>query len=494
MPARICTDVRVETARPTTCSACESYSREQAIFTDEACDVRGRVDDGGVITAAEAIADLGKRAVGELPAEVHGDVSRIDDRPGSALPDQLLERDSETLGDHLLDPLHRDLGRLSLGEDVLQDLLRELDRNGAAGQRRERDDARQRSLELADVPRDATGDERQHLGIRDVDPVSRHLLAEDGDARLEVGRLNVDDEAPLEARAEALLERGDVTRRTVRGQDDLPAGLVEGVERVEELLLDPLLVLEELDVVDEEDIVVAVAVLEALDTLLADRVDEVVRERLARHVARGETRRVLTHVPGDRLEKVRLAETGPAVDEERVVRLVGRLGDGERRGMREAVGRADDEGVERVLVAETFHSSQRRRFRLRLGAGSLAHGQSHGSLLPDDVPDGRMEKSEEVALDPAAREVVRDLEDELVIGEPGRVDLAEPGLESLFAKGAAKPPGHLGPDAFRAQLQGTLHHRLPVLLGSEGSAIITAAQGRLNAPSSRLPQVKRRSL
>ena len=38
---------------------------------------------------------------------------------------------------------------------------------------------------------------------------------------------------------------------------------------MEELLLDPLLVLEELDVVDQEDVVVAVALLEASTRLLA---------------------------------------------------------------------------------------------------------------------------------------------------------------------------------------------------------------------------------
>ena len=37
---------------------------------------------------------------------------------------------------------------------------------------------------------------------------------------------------------------------------------------MEELLLDPLLALEELDVVDEEDVVGAVALLEALDPLV----------------------------------------------------------------------------------------------------------------------------------------------------------------------------------------------------------------------------------
>ena len=96
--------------------------------------------------------------------------------------------------------------------------------------------------------------------------------------------------------AQPRLERGDRARRPVGGDDDLPAGLVEAVEGMEELLLDPLLVLEELDVVDQEDVVVAVALLEAFDALVAKRVDEVVHERLARHVARREVAGVLGDV------------------------------------------------------------------------------------------------------------------------------------------------------------------------------------------------------
>ena len=109
----------------------------------------------------------------------------------------------------------------------------------------------------------------QHLGIADVDAVVLHLPAEDRDTRLEVGRLDVGDQAPLEARAQPVLERLDVARRAVRAHHDLPACLVERVEGVEELLLDPLLVLEELHVVDQEHVVGAVALLEALDPLVA---------------------------------------------------------------------------------------------------------------------------------------------------------------------------------------------------------------------------------
>ena len=77
---------------------------------------------------------------------------------------------------------------------------------------------------------------------------------------------------------------------------------------MEELLLDPLLVLEELHVVDEQHVVVPVALLEALDAPVAQRVDEVVHERLARDVAHRQPARVLGDVVRDRLEQVGLAE------------------------------------------------------------------------------------------------------------------------------------------------------------------------------------------
>ena len=104
------------------------------------------------------------------------------------------------------------------------------------------------------------GDEREHLLVVDVDPVDLHLLAQDRDARLEVRRLDVGDQPPLEPAAQPLLERRDVARRPVGRQHDLRAGLVQRVEGVEELLLEALLALEELDVVDEQDVVGAVAI------------------------------------------------------------------------------------------------------------------------------------------------------------------------------------------------------------------------------------------
>jgi hypothetical protein len=107
-------------------------------------------------------------------------------------------------------------------------------------------------------------------------------------------------------------------------------GLVEGVEGVEELLLDPLLVLEELDVVDEQQVVGAVALLEPLDPLVAQRVDEVVHERLAGDVRTERSPECSATYCAIACIRCVLPRPGAAVDEERVVRLRRRLGDRER--------------------------------------------------------------------------------------------------------------------------------------------------------------------
>ena len=67
-------------------------------------------------------------------------------------------------------------------------------------------DPDQRALELADVVADVGGDEREDLVGDAAEVLGLGLLAEDGEAGLELGRLDVGDEAPLEPGAEAVLE------------------------------------------------------------------------------------------------------------------------------------------------------------------------------------------------------------------------------------------------------------------------------------------------
>ena len=99
------------------------------------------------------------------------------------------------------------------------------------------------------------------------------------------------DQAPLEARDQALLQVLDLAGRPVAGQHDLLVRLVQGVERVEELLLDALLAGQELDVVDQQHIGLAVLPAEPDQLVVLDGVDVLVGELLGGDV--GDARALL---------------------------------------------------------------------------------------------------------------------------------------------------------------------------------------------------------
>jgi hypothetical protein len=98
---------------------------------------------------------------------------------------------------------------------------------------------------------------------------------------------------------------------------------VDRVEGVEELFLRALLAGDELDVIDEEEIDGAVLGAELGGAVVADRVDELVREALGGEIEQAEGRVEARDLVADGVKQVRLAEADAAVDEERVIRLRG---------------------------------------------------------------------------------------------------------------------------------------------------------------------------
>jgi hypothetical protein len=71
--------------------------------------------------------------------------------------------------------------------------------------------------------------------------------------------------------------------------------------------------------------------------------DEVVHELLGRDVTHRTVGLALLHIATYGVQQVCLAEPGAAVDEEWVVRVRGRFGDGKRGRMGKAIGRSDHE-------------------------------------------------------------------------------------------------------------------------------------------------------
>ena len=248
---------------------------------------------------------------------------------------RLVERSSSRLRPKasavmLLDGLDGERGgrppRGADGVEVGEDLCREGGGQRAPGERGVGDDADERALERADAVGRAVGEEGQDAVVGQADAVVLGALAQDGDARGEVGRLDGGDQAGLEALAQAVLEGAEVAREAIGGQHELAAEVVQRVEGVEELLLGLGLGGEELDVVDEQDVGVAVAALEAVHVAALQGGEELVGERLDRRVADAEAAAVGEDVVADRVQQVGLADAGRPVDEERVV--------GVRRGAR----------------------------------------------------------------------------------------------------------------------------------------------------------------
>src|SRR5690606_20316611 len=236
-------------------------------------------------------------------------------------------------------------------QQVLEGFLRQVQGDGRVGQAGVGDQANQRALQLADVAGNPLGDV--------VDDVVGHgelfqlrLLAEDGDPRLQIRRLVGGYQAPLETRPQAFLQRLDLFGGTVAGDDDLPARLVQGVERVEELFLRGLLAGQELDVVDQQHVDAAVPVAELDGAPVADGVDDFVGESFRRNVDHPGVGIALQYAVGDGLHQVGLPQAHPAVQEERVVSAGRRLGHRQGRGVGQPVAAADHEGVEGVAMVE----------------------------------------------------------------------------------------------------------------------------------------------
>ena len=211
---------------------------------------------------------------------------------------------------------------------------------------------------------------------------------------------------------------------------------------MEELLLEALAVLDELDVVDEQHVALAVLAFEREGGLRADGVDEVVQEVLGRDVEHAHRRVVVLDVVADRVEQVGLAEPRRPVDEQRVVGLARRLCNGLGGGEGQAVGACRDErvegetgveprGVGLVGLAGSVSDGHDRRDRLgREGGGLIAVARvSNHQLDPHvvayDDRHGVFHELEVPVVDTVALEGVGRLEHQLVTSEIHRAKCPE---------------------------------------------------------------------
>ena len=304
-----------------------------------------------------AVKQVGNALVGQAEhavTQIHRDLPRHDHLAVAPLGIHALDRNGIKLRHGLLDELRRDLALFHLGEQILERVGRDLEVQRAAAQARIGHHARQTALELTNVALHMIRDEREHR-IVNVDIVLPRAVAQDRDARFDVRRLNIGNQSPLEARAEALLQLGDLLGRPVGADDDLLVRIVQRVEGVEKLLLRGLTAADKLYVVDHQNIHVPVALAEFQPLVLLNRGDQLVCEGFAGHIHHARAGALFLDKVADRVHEVRFAETDAAVDEQRVIGGAGVLRDGLRRSVRKLVGTADDKAVERVFRVQRIH-------------------------------------------------------------------------------------------------------------------------------------------
>src|SRR5207244_4157503 len=159
--------------------------------------------------------------------------------------------------------------------------------------------------------------------------------------------LDGDGESPAESRDEPLLDSGHLLGKAIARDRHLLVRLEKRIEGVEELLLGAGLADEELDVVDEEQIERAVIALERIEALVLVSADYVGNELLGMDIPDLGFRVALEDIGPDRLQQVRLSQSGPAIYEERVVGRTGVLRDLDGGGARDLVRLAVDEVGER---------------------------------------------------------------------------------------------------------------------------------------------------
>ena len=327
-----------------------------AVF-DEAAGVQHRA----VIASAEGFADGVERAFGHLAREIHGDLARKGDVFRPAFAGHVGQADVKMFGDFFLDDFDADGKPAFFVKNFAQQAFDDFDGQFFAGERGVGSHADERAFEPADVGADAVG-QKIHDFLRQRHAHDLRLLLENGQAHFDVRRLQIGDQPPFEPRDEAVFQPLNFAGRTVAGEHDLLVRLVQRVEGVEKFLLNAFLAGEELDVVNQQHVGLAVFLAELDELVVLDSVNVFVGELFGGEIGDARALFVADDVLADGVEQMRLAQADAAVKEERIVGFAGRLGDGQRGGIGKIVVVADDERFKGVFGIEMQFAAAGRAF------------------------------------------------------------------------------------------------------------------------------------
>jgi hypothetical protein len=125
---------------------------------------------------------------------------------------------------------------------------------------------------------------------------------------------------PSKREPEALLERREGLWRPVGRDDDLLIILIERVERVEKLFFGFFFAADELDIVDDQHVNIAIFLFYAFNAVVAKPPHDVARELFRGNIFRLYLSfKLRIEFVADRLDKMGLSEADAAIDEKRII-------------------------------------------------------------------------------------------------------------------------------------------------------------------------------
>ena len=214
---------------------------------------------------------------------------------------------------------------------------------------------------------------------------------------------------------------------------------------MEKFLLCAVLAGDELNIVHEQQIRVAVFLAEVLGRAGADGFDHLVDKLLALDV--GNFCRWIVVADGltDGEQQVRLAEAGVAVDQKRVICLAGILRHGDGRRVGELVARADDEAVERIAVH--LRHLLGRRALLAILEQLIVPGE-HDKLkrAGEQIIQHGADRLFKARLNDAALKIRRGVHDERIIIDLNGGTIGKPGIDRRLGQLLREAVHHDGPD------------------------------------------------
>ncbi len=217
--------------------------------------------------------------------------------------------------------------------------------------------------------------------------------------------------------------------------------LMQRVKCMEKFLLSRFFPSQELNVVNQQNVYVAVFVAKAFRPVVPDGVDEFIREFLRGNVHDAACRVMFQNVMADRMHQVRFSQPDPSVQKQRVVCFGKRLGDGERCRMGEPVPGSDHERIEGVFriqhMGECFFLGHLRHWSGLLGNDFcrlvLFDDEFHVNLFAKHFIDRRADELGIAAFQPFNSKGRRRGNDNGVVIHLDRFCCFKPGVEARLA-------------------------------------------------------------